>query len=167
MIARRYDQVFEMLVFGFVLLMVGILLVLAETHAPGGLLGALGGLALIIGGVTAITSVGGAVALAVPVGAGLGVLAGGWTLMVTREAALGPLRRIRTGAESMHGRVGVVRRWENMAGQVSLDGALWRARWECPDDDARDVRAGDRVVVESMSGLTLCVRAAEAWELNL
>jgi membrane-bound ClpP family serine protease len=156
-----------MLVVGVVLLVVGILLVVAESHAPGGLLGAIGGLALIIGGVVAITSVGGAVALAVPVGAALGVGAGGWTLMVTREAAHGPRRRIRTGAESMSGRVGVVRRWSNIAGQVSLDGALWRARWECPDVDGCELREGDRVVVESVSGLTLCVRAAEEWELNL
>ncbi len=156
-----------MLALGVVLLVVGILLAVAESHAPGGLLGALGGLALIIGGVVAITSVGGAVALAVPVGAALGVGAGAWTLMVTREAAHGPRRRIRTGAESMNGRVGVVRRWSEFAGQVSLDGALWRARWEHPDLDGRELHEGDRVVVESVSGLTLCVRAAEEWELNL
>ncbi len=157
----------EMLAIGLVLLVVGILLAVAESHAPGGLLGALGGLALIIGGVVAITSVGGPVALAVPVGAALGVGAGAWTLTVTREAAQGPRRRIRTGAESMSGRVGVVRRWNNLAGQVSLDGALWRARWDYPDVDARELHEGDRVVVESVSGLTLCVRAAEEWELSL
>jgi membrane-bound serine protease (ClpP class) len=155
-----------MLVFGVVLLIVGILLVVAESHAPSGLLGAIGGLALIFGGVVAITSVGGAVALAVPVGAALGVGAGAWTLMVTREAAHGPRRRIRTGAESMRGRIGVVRRWSDIAGQVSLDGALWRARWEQPDVDGRELHAGDRVVVEYVSGITLCVRAAEEWELN-
>ncbi len=66
----------------------------------------------------------------------------------------------------MCGRVGVVRRWSNLAGQVSLDGALWRARWEQPDHGGRELREGDRVVVEWVSGLTLCVRAAEEWELN-
>jgi membrane-bound ClpP family serine protease len=155
-----------MLVVGIVLLLVGILLAVAESHAPSGFLGGLGGLALIIGGVVAITSVGGAVALAVPVGAALGVGAGAWTLMVTREVAHGPRRRIRTGAESMTGRVGVVRRWSNIAGQVSLDGALWRARWEYPDVDGRELHEGDRVVVEYVSGLTLCVRAAEEGELS-
>jgi membrane-bound serine protease (ClpP class) len=154
-----------MLVVGFLLLLVGIALVVAETHAPSGVLGAVGGLALIIGGVVAITSVGGAVALAVPVGAALGVGAGGWTLMVTREAAHGPRRRIRTGAESMNGRVGVVRRWSHAAGQVALDGALWRARWEYPDEAERELHTGDRVVVEAVHGLTLGVRAAEEWEL--
>ena len=48
-----------MLAIGFVLLVVGILLAVAESHAPGGVLGALGGLALIVGGIVAITSVGG------------------------------------------------------------------------------------------------------------
>jgi membrane protein implicated in regulation of membrane protease activity len=86
--------------------------------------------------------------------------------MVTREAAHGPRRRIRTGTESMSGRVGVVRRWSNIAGQVSLDGALWRARWEHPDVDGCELHEGDRVVVEYVSGLTLCVRAADEWELN-
>ena len=66
----------------------------------------------------------------------------------------------------MYGRVGVVRRWSNIAGQVSLDGALWRARWEYPDMDGRELHEGDRVVVESVSGLTLCVRIAEEWELH-
>ena len=66
----------------------------------------------------------------------------------------------------MYGRVGVVRRWNDIAGQVSLDGALWRARWEYPDVATHEPREGDRVVVESVNGLTLCVRAAEDWELN-
>ena len=66
----------------------------------------------------------------------------------------------------MYGRVGVVRRWSDIAGQVSLDGTLWRARWDYPDVDGRELHEGDRVVVESVSGLTLCVRCAEDWELN-
>jgi membrane-bound serine protease (ClpP class) len=155
--------------FGFALLVIGILLVVAETHVPGGTLGAIGGLALIIGGIVAITSVGGPVALAVPVGAVLGVGAGGWTLMVSREAARGPRRRLRRGAEALSGRVAIVRRWSDAAGQVALDGTLWRARHERLDGDdgaGAELREGDRVVVEYVSGLTLCVRAAEDWELT-
>jgi membrane-bound ClpP family serine protease len=155
--------------FGLVLLVIGILLVVAETHVPGGTLGAIGGLALIIGGIVAIISVGGPVALAVPVGAVLGVAAGGWTLMTTREAARGPRRRIRAGAEAMSGRVGVVRRWSDATGQVLLDGALWRARHEHLGGEHLidgELHEGDRVVVEYVHGLTLCVRAAEDWELS-
>jgi membrane-bound serine protease (ClpP class) len=49
--------------------------------------------------------------------------------------------------------------------QVFVDGALWRARpmW----DGEETLREGDAVVVESVRGLTLGVRHAEQWELEL
>jgi membrane-bound serine protease (ClpP class) len=152
---------------GLVLLLIGVLLVVAETHVPGGTLGVVGGLALVAGGISAIVAAGGPVALAVPVGIGLGLLAGGWTLSVSREAARGPRRRIRAGREALCGRIGVVRRWAGTTGQVFVDGALWRARAERLDGLASDrpLHEGDHVVVEYVNGLTLCVRAAEEWEL--
>jgi membrane-bound serine protease (ClpP class) len=158
-----------MIAFGFSLLVLGALLAAAETHVPGGTLGVAGGLALIAGGIIAIISVGGPVALAVPVGIGLGAAAGAWTLMIVRDVAHGPRRRIRTGAEGLGGRVGVVRRWSDTTGQVFVDGALWRARCERPDAAglaAVPLDEEDRVVVEYVSGLTLCVRPAEEWELH-
>jgi membrane-bound serine protease (ClpP class) len=158
-----------MTTFGIVLLIIGILLVVAETHVPGGTLGVIGGLALIAGGILAITAVGGPIALAVPVGLALGAGAGAWTLTLAREAVVSPRRRIRVGAEALSGRVGVVRRWSDTAGQVLLDGALWRARHEHlhgEDVDLPELQAGDRVVIEYVSGLTLCVRPAEEWELH-
>lgn len=156
-------------VLGIVLLLIGVLLVIAETHAPGGTLGALGGFAMIAGGIIAIVSAGGSVALAVPVGVALGGVAGGWTLKVVREAAGGRHRRIRSGAEALGGHVGVVRSWSDAGGQVFVDGALWRARYEPLSDEAphrERLVEGDPVVVEYVSGLTLCVRAAEEWELS-
>jgi membrane-bound serine protease (ClpP class) len=57
----------------------------------------------------------------------------------------------------------VVRSWQNGDGQVFVDGALWRARPSWPDSDDR-LTAGDRIVVEGVSGLTLAVRRAEEWE---
>lgn len=156
-------------VLGIVLLLIGVMLVVAETHAPGGTLGALGGLAMIAGGILAIVSAGGSVALAVPVGVALGAAAGGWTLKIVREAAGGRRRRIRSGAEALGGHVGVVRSWSDAGGQVFVDGALWRARCESLGDQAaheRKLVQGDPVVVEYVSGLTLCVRAAEDWELS-
>jgi membrane-bound serine protease (ClpP class) len=79
---------------------------------------------------------------------------------------------VRTGAEGLVGHVGVVRNWTDATGSVDLDGALWRARRSLTfdDDDADDVRAlhaGDPVVVERLTGLTLSVRPAEDWELML
>lgn len=153
-----------MTVLGFVLLIIGAVLMVAEAHAPAGVLGAAGGLALVAGGIIVIAAFGGGTLVAIPVGLGLGVGAAGWALVATRKAASVRHRRIRAGAEAMHGRLGVVRRWNEPAGQVFVDGALWRAR----HDDAENppLHEGDPVVVERVSGLTLCVRRADEWELT-
>ena len=150
---------------GFALLLMGAMLVVAEAHVPGGVLGVAGGVALIVGGIIVIAALGGGAALAVPVGVGLGAAAGGWALVVTRKAAGARRVRIQAGAEALCGRVGVVRRWSESAGQVFVDGALWRARHEWAEADGEALHEGDRVVVERVSGLTLSVRRAEEWEL--
>ena len=56
-----------------------------------------------------------------------------------------------------------MRSWAGEGGQVFVDGALWRARRNWPDDP-EEISAGDAVVVERVSGLTLGVRRAEQWE---
>lgn len=150
---------------GFALLLMGAVLVVAEAHVPGGVLGVAGGVALIAGGIIVIAALGGGAALAVPVGVGLGVAAGGWALVVTRTAASARRARIQAGAEALCGRVGVVRRWSEPAGQVFVDGTLWRARHEWAETDGEGLHEGDPVVVERVSGLTLSVRRAEEWEL--
>jgi membrane protein implicated in regulation of membrane protease activity len=49
-------------------------------------------------------------------------------------------------------------------GRVLVDGALWRARrWDLEGEP--DLRPGDPVVIERVSGLTLTVRPAEEWEV--
>ena len=58
-----------------------------------------------------------------------------------------------------------MRRWDEPAGQVFVDGALWRARHDWSPADAEALHEGDPVVVERVSGLTLCVRRADDWEL--
>jgi membrane-bound ClpP family serine protease len=158
-------------ILGLVLLLIGAILVVAEAHAPSGVLGVVGGLALMVGGVIAIFALGGGAILALPVGLTLGVAGAGWTLLATRAAAGSRGTRVQAGAEALHGRIGVARRWSESAGQVFVDGALWRARHECfgADDEVIDddeaIREGDAVVVERVSGLTLSVRRAEDWEL--
>ena len=154
-----------MTVLGLVLLLLGTTFVVAEAHAPGGVLGVAGGLALIAGGIVAITALGGGAILAIPVGVGLGAAAGGWALMVTRTATSSRGTRVQAGTEALCGRVGIVRRWSESAGQVFIDGALWRARHEWLDTDEETFREGESVVVERVSGLTLSVRRAEDWEL--
>jgi membrane-bound ClpP family serine protease len=150
---------------GFVLLLMGAALVVAEAHVPGGVLGIAGGAALIAGGIVVIAALGGGAALAVPVGVGLGAAAGGWTVLAASKAAAARREIVRSGAEGLRGHVGVVRRWSDPGGQVFVDGALWRARrdWGMPDEET--LHEGDAVVVERVSGLTLCVRRAEEWEL--
>ena len=150
---------------GFALLLIGATLVVAEAHLPGAVLGVSGGVALIAGGIIVIAALGGGAALAVPVGVGLGGAAGGWALLAGRKAAGSQHSRIQAGTEALCGRVGVVRRWSDSAGQVFIDGALWRARDELAERDDDALHEGDSVVVERVRGLTLSVRRAEEWEL--
>jgi membrane-bound serine protease (ClpP class) len=152
---------------GFVLLLIGAILVVAEAHVPGLVLGVAGGMALIAGGIVLIASLGGAAAVAVPVGVALGAGAGGWTILSTRRAAGSHRVRVQSGAEALCGRIGVVRGWGESDGHVFVDGALWRARHQPADAEPAELREGDSVVVERVSGLTLSVRRAEEWELIL
>jgi membrane-bound ClpP family serine protease len=154
-----------MIALGFVLLLMGAVLAVAEAHVPGGVLGVAGGIVLIAGGIIVIATLGGSAVLAVPIGVGLGAAAGGWALVVTRKAASVRRARIQAGAEALCGRVGVVRRWSEPGGQVFIDGALWRAQHGWADIDGKVLHEGDPVVVERVSGLTLSVRRAEEWEL--
>jgi membrane-bound ClpP family serine protease len=154
-----------MITLGFVLVLIGAILVVAEAHMPGVILGVVGAAVLIAGGVIVIAALGGGAAITVPVGVALGAAAGGWVLAVTRSAAGSRGTRVQAGAETLCGRVGVVRRWSESAGQVFIDGALWRARHERLGEDEEAFHEGEPVVVERVSGLTLSVRRAEDWEL--
>jgi membrane protein implicated in regulation of membrane protease activity len=74
---------------------------------------------------------------------------------------------VRGGAEGLIGQIGVVRNWsEEDRGSVALQGAVWHARRSHGlEEEPEDLRRGDRVVVERLTGLTLAVRPAEEWEL--
>src|SRR3954454_14564373 len=112
---------------GFVLLVLGAALVVAEAHVPGGVLGVFGGFALLVGGIIVIGAFGAGAAVAVPVGLGLGAGAAGWALLTARKGSAVRRLRIASGAEGLCGRVGEVRLWREPSGQVFVDGALWRA----------------------------------------
>jgi membrane-bound ClpP family serine protease len=154
-----------MAILGITLILIGIVLAVAEAHAPGGVLGVLGGAGLAVGGVLVIVAAGGGAILAVPVAAGLAVASGGWVLVITRKAAIAHRRRVRSGPDALCGSVGVVRRWSESAGQVFVGGALWRARRSSSDEPDAPLCDGDQIVVERVDGLTLSVRPAEEWEL--
>lgn len=150
---------------GLVLLLVGAILMVAEAHAPSGVLAVGAGMALVAGAVIVVGAFGGSTLLAIPVGVALGAAAGGGAVVVTRMAARTRGARVQAGSEALFGRVGVVRRWSDSAGQVFVDGALWRACQVWPEDDEDAFSEGDPVVVERVSGLTLSVRRAEEWEM--
>lgn len=152
-------------VLGLVLLLVGTMLVVAEMHAPSLILGLSGGASLIAGAIILIAGVGASEIVVIPVGIVLAAVVCAWGFAAARSAARSRGTRVRAGAEALCGRVGVVRRWSESAGQVFIDGALWRARPSPLDDDEAEFREGEPVVVERVSGLTLSVRRAEEWEL--
>lgn len=152
---------------GVALLLIGGVMILMEAHVPK--LGLIGGPGLAILGVGAVLAVGG-------LGGGLllGILtalvlvaAGAGILAVTVGKGMAVRRRVvRAGPEHLIGHLGEVRRWDGARGSVLVDGGLWRARLSWPDDEpAPELDEGDEVVVERRDGLTLCVRAAERWEL--
>jgi membrane-bound ClpP family serine protease len=146
---------------GIVLMLLAAALAAGEAHAPSH--GALGGTAAVaaaagLGLVIAGAGLGTAVALAA--GLVLGLVAATYMWLVVRKALRASHGRVRSGAESLIGRVGEAR----SAGQVFLDGALWRARvWD--GEEERNLQRGDPIVVERVDGLTLTVRRAEEWEV--
>ena len=83
----------------------------------------------------------------------------GWLLFELVEHAVVPLvwlalknsRRPKTGAEGMIGEVGEVKEWSGTEGMVFIHGELWQATSEAP------LFAGDKVVAQSVQGLTLTV----------
>src|SRR3954451_21439535 len=148
---------------GVALVVIGAALLVAEAHVPAGALGTAGGVALALGAGLAIAGAGGGLAIVLA-----GVLAATavtalWLAIATRKGLATRRLRASTRAESLSGRTGVVRNWNGSGGQVLVEGALWNARrsW---DEDADEIAAGDSVVVERVSGLTLGVRRAEEWE---
>ena len=154
-----------MFVLGAVLLVIGALLVLVEAHVPTG--GVIGGAAIlaVVGGVAMMLVTAGAPGVAVLVLAVLAAAAAAAGLVLgTRRLMRDRRLRPRTGAEALVGHVGVLRHAPDPVARVFVDGALWRAEPDWHHDEG-DLHEGDRVVVERVDGLTLCVRKAEEWEL--
>lgn len=155
-----------MLTLGIALLVVSAVLLLAEAHlSTGGLLAA-GASGAVIGAVVLLllaAGAGAAVVLVVAVCVAASTVA---LLIVGRHRILRPLRaRPRTGREALVGRVGVIRGGPDREPEIFVEGSLWRAEPD-PIHEPSDLHDGERVVIESVNGLTLRVRKAENWELN-
>ena len=156
-----------MVILGIVLVLTGAGLLVAEAHLPtSGALGVLGLVSLVAGGAVAVDASGGGVALVVVVALLLALIAGVTLAAVVRGARSVARRGARTGVEALVVHVGVVRQELQPVGQVFIDGALWNAR-PCAFEEPGGFHAGDPVVVERVKGLTLSVRRAEEWELDL
>jgi membrane-bound serine protease (ClpP class) len=140
---------------GVLLLALAMGLFIAEAHFNShGVLGFGGVVSLILSGLLLFnTNEGAGVSVPVVVTAGL-VMGGFFALLVQRAVAARRLP-VQTGHEELVGAVAEVRVPPAPEGQVFTNGALWRARLS---DGDGPLRAGDRVRVESVDGLTLLVR---------
>jgi membrane-bound serine protease (ClpP class) len=153
---------------GVALLVIGAAVVVTEAHVPTlGMLGGPGVIAMAVGTVLAVGGLGGGIVLALVAAVLVAAAGAGVVAVSVQKGRAVRRRRVRTGAEGLVGRVGVVRSWgEPNSGRVLVDGALWRARRSWGDEEPdRELHVGDSVVVEQLSGLTLGVRPAEDWEL--
>jgi membrane-bound ClpP family serine protease len=150
---------------GVLLVLVGAGLMVAEAHLPShGALGVGAATALTAGVVLALSGAGAAGATVVAAGVAVAVagLVVVWLLVVKSIAA--HRLTVRSGPRALAGRVATVRTVPAPIGQVSLDGALWRARMWDLEEEGVPLAEGSAVVVESIDGLTLTVRPAEEWE---
>jgi membrane-bound serine protease (ClpP class) len=153
-----------MTVVGLLLLVMGAGLVVAEAHLPShGALGVAGVSALLAGAIFAIAGVGAGLAVAIPIAAILAAGAAAGLGFVASKTVTARRGAVRSGAEALVGRVGVLQSWSDAEGRVFVEGCLWRARPSWPEEAA--LHEGDHVVVERVSGLTLAVRPAEEWEV--
>lgn len=140
-----------------VIALAGVALLVAELLLPtGGVLAALGALGMIVGGVLAIESGGGAADIIGPALIALGIVSLVAFYFITRKVVAAHRDEpVRTGSEELVGSIAEARGTLAPEGQVWVGGALWGARLA---DGAETVQLGDRVRVDAVEGLTLVVR---------
>lgn len=145
---------------GVVLLIVALVLFVLELKITShGVLGIAGVIALAAGGLLLFNTDNSAFEISVPVVIFTAILLGGLTLFGVSKALQARRRVVHTGWEELVGKVGEVRVPVQPAGQVFVDGALWRAR---ASDDSASFGIGEKVRIDSVEGLTLFVSAAPA-----
>ncbi len=140
---------------GVALLVLGVVLIIAEAHVSGGVLGVVGVIAITLAGLLLYDTNSEALEVSAPVIIVTGVLIGGFLVFATTKVVEARRRPVRTGWEELIGAEAEVRQAIDPVGQVFVEGALWRA--EAQEEDA-PIPAGARVAVESVDGLTLRVR---------
>jgi membrane-bound serine protease (ClpP class) len=144
---------------GILLLAVAVALFVIEAHVNShGVLAVGGVVSLILSGLLLFNTNAG-FGISAPVVVGAGVVLGGFFAFVVQRAVRARREPVRTGHEEMVGVLAEVRVPLTPEGQVFTRGALWRAR---AVNGGGELRAGDRVRVESVDGLTLLVRPEPA-----
>jgi membrane-bound serine protease (ClpP class) len=134
------------------LLVLALLLLIAEAHAPTTVLGLLGAGALVGAGF-AWRDAGHDLPVAAIIAAG--VILAAFVIFASRKALAAHREQpVRTGHEELVGDVGEVREPLDPEGQIFIEGALWRARVA---DGGSSIDLGNRVRVRSVDGLTLVV----------
>ncbi|MGE5122952.1 MAG: NfeD family protein [Acidobacteriaceae bacterium] len=96
--------------------------------------------------------------VSVPLVVGVSLASGGIFFVIMMIAIRAQKTPIRTGEESMSGRIGIARTDLKPNGSVQVGGELWSAELE---EEARPLPAGTRVEVVKVDGLHLIVRKAE------
>lgn len=145
---------------GAVLILLGVAMLIAEVHLPtAGVLGIAGVISLVAGGLLLFDTDTNAVAISPPVVIVTGALLGGFIIVAGKKALEARKNPVVTGWEEMLGKTGEVRNALDPTGQIFVEGALWRAVMA---DGSTHAAIGDRVIVESIDGLTLNVRPVDA-----
>jgi membrane-bound serine protease (ClpP class) len=140
---------------GILLLVLAMALFIAEAHVNShGVLGASGVISLVLSGLLLFNTNEG-FGVSVPVVIVAGIVLGSFFAFGIQRAVQARREPVRTGYEELVGALAEVRVPLAPEGQVFIHGALWRAR---AADGVGGLRAGDRVRVESVDGLTLQVR---------
>ena len=131
------------------LLALAVILFIAESSAPSGILGMLGVAAVVAAGFV-YREDGHDLPVAAIIATGL--ILGGFVIFAARKVlAAHRDEPVRTGWEELIGSEGEVREPLDPQGQVFVDGALWEARAA----GEGEIRVGNRVRVMSVDGLTL------------
>jgi membrane-bound ClpP family serine protease len=144
-----------------VIALVGFALLIAELLLPtGGLLALVGAAGLVAGGIVALGSNSDSADIVGPALITIGVLSAISFYFVTRKVIEAHRDQpVRGGIEELIGSSAEARSTIDPKGKAWAQGTIWAARLA---DGSPPARAGDRVTIEAVDGLTLVVRAEPA-----
>ncbi|MDN5764378.1 MAG: hypothetical protein L0H96_00895 [Humibacillus sp.] len=147
-----------MVVLGLVVVLVGLAVVVIEAHAStGGVLGVAGVLAFAAGIGLIMSGSGAPPVVTIPVAVLLAVAGLLGVMLMARKVVQARKQAPRVGPTALIGTVATVSTWNQQEGQVTADGALWRAVLSGDWHDSRPV-PGETVAVDALDGLTMSVR---------